>query len=71
MGQQRRYKVGMFDTTYRVLIEKTGEKDETVFGSDSFDEATAQYEAVKAKTKGKTVFLMHRARILKRSDSTK
>lgn len=68
MGQQSRYEVPMFDTAYRVVTEKPGEHDVTVFGSDSLDAAKAQYDVVRAKTTDATVYLMHRARILQRSD---
>jgi hypothetical protein len=55
----------MFDTTYRVVL--AGEpKDETVFGSDVLAEAEAEY--LKRLEQPGVYYLMHRARIIRRSD---
>lgn len=66
MGGQTRYKVPMFDTTYRV-VKKAEPKDQTLFGSNDFAEATAEYEKLLKTTDG-VLYLMHRARIVRRSD---
>lgn len=67
MGTQRRYKVPMFDTTYRV-VKEAEPKDETLFGSDVLAEAEAEYHRLIASNSGDVFYLMHRARVVRRSD---
>lgn len=67
MGTQQRYKVPMFDTTYRVVREVKGDKDKTLFGGDDFAEAEAEYARLVKTTEG-VIQLLHRSRIVRRSD---
>ena len=69
MGGQRRYKVPMFDTNYRVLRILPDDKEELLFSSNVFKDAEAEYKRLSVNTTD-TIFFMHRTLIVKRNDRT-
>ena len=68
MGGQRRYKTGMFDHAYRVVLEDpAGGKDTLLHGGDDFPEARAAFARCAAEHPHGSVLLMQRTRIVQRA----
>lgn len=65
-----RYRVKMFETQFRVLIEsKSNDKDLLLLGTNDLAEANAAFEIAVSNNPGRTVMVMDGARIMRKSES--
>ncbi|MBI1202594.1 MAG: hypothetical protein GC182_08800 [Rhodopseudomonas sp.] len=60
--------MAMYTHTYRVEVETPGAKPGIIFSSDDFEQADAAFRAAVAERQAGTIYLLNRARILKKAE---